>query len=369
VLVPLATFAIVAGSCRPSATEEPGRSSPVSSDRDLPAVDITEVVEVLPRDGIPSIDEPRFVSSEEATWLAGREPVVALEIAGDARAYPAQIMTRHEIVNDVVGGEPVAVTYCPLCNSALVFQRTVDGRVLEFGVSGKLYRSALIMYDRQTESLWTHFQGIAYEGPLAGTDLKTVPAQMLAFEDWRRAYPHGKVLSRRTGFDVEYGTNPYAGYDTRERPYEHFFSEAVDPRLPVMHRVVGVPNQNGGVAYAYRDLADADAGTTVLMDPARNLVIFWQAGTASAVDTTDIGQGRDVGATGVFSPVAGDRMLSLAAADGGFRDRETGSTWSLSGLALTGPLEGERLRPVEHLDTFWFAWQAYYPETDLYRAR
>jgi hypothetical protein len=223
------------------------------------------------------------------------------------------------------------------------------------------------MYDRQTESLWTQFRGVAFEGSLTGTDLESVPSQLLSFDEWRRDHPQGRVLSRRTGFDIEYGTNPYEAYDRREGPYESFFSEAVDSRLPVMHRVVGVQTEPGGIAYAYSDLVDAEAESTVLMDPARELVIFWRAGTASAVDTADIAEGRDVGATGVFSPVVDGRMFTFTAAGGRFRDRETGSTWSVSGLAHAGPLEGKQLKPVEHLDTFWFAWQAYYPDTVIYR--
>jgi hypothetical protein len=359
-----AVLALLTVACDPTVTEAPQGSSTAAPVGNEPTIETAELVDVLPRDAIPSIDQPRFISPQETTWLAGREPVVALEIEGDARAYPAQIMTRHEIVNDRVGGRPVAVTYCPLCNSALVFERTVGGRVLEFGVSGKLYRSALVMYDRQTESLWTQFGGVAFEGPLEGSDLESVPVQLLSFDEWRRSHPAGSVLSRRTGFDVDYGTNPYEGYDRREGPYDSFFGMAIDDRLPAMHRVVGVPA--GKVAYAYRDLANPDAGSGVLMDHRRDLVVFWQAGTASALDTSRIAEGRDVGATGVFSPVAGGRELTFAPVGDGFRDAETGSTWSLAGMALSGPLEGARLRPIEHLDTFWFAWAAYYPDTEIY---
>ncbi len=222
------------------------------------------------------------------------------------------------------------------------------------------------MYDRQTESLWTHFQGVAFEGPLAGTTLETIPAQMLSFDEWRRAYPGGLVLSRRTGFGVEYGENPYGGYDRRAAPFDGFFAETADPRLPSMHRVVGVPLEMGAVAYPYRELVDHEAGAAVLADEARDLVVFWRGGTASALDTERIAEGRDVGATGVFRPVVGGRNLTFVAAAGDIRDEETGSTWSLTGVAESGPLEGARLRPRQHLDTFWFAWEAYYPDTELH---
>ena len=364
-LVLLFAVVLVSSACRPQVRSSPERGmSPPHSDSVKPGTG--DVIDVLPRDGIPSIDQPRFIPPEEATWLSGREPVVALEIGGEARAYPIQIMTRHEIVNDEVGGQPVVVTYCPLCNSPIVWERTAGDRVLEFGVSGKLYRSALVMYDRQTESLWTHFQGVAFEGPLAGTRLEPVPAQMLSFDEWRQSYPSGLVLSRRTGFDVDYGENPYGGYDRREGPYDSFFRESVDSRLPAMHRVIGVPLDTGAIAYPHRALVDHEEGATVLTDRAHELVIFWRAGTASALDATRIRDGRDVGATGAFSPVLGGRSLTFSAGGGDIRDLETGSAWALSGLAQSGPLEGRRLRPRRHVDTFWFAWEAYYPDTELY---
>lgn len=361
----LVALVLASTACRPQAdswTERGVDSSPAVASRPGPG----DVIDVLPRDAIPSIDRPRFITPGEATWLSGREPVVALEIAGDARAYPVQIMTRHEIVNDEVGGRPVAVTYCPLCNSPIVWKRSVDDRILEFGVSGKLYRSALVMYDRQTGSLWTHFQGASFEGPLAGTRLGTVPAQMLSFGEWRSTFPDGLVLSRRTGFDVDYGENPYGGYDRGDGPYDSFFPEPVDGRLPAMHRVVGVPLEAGAVAYPYGELIDHEEGATVLTDRARGLVIFWRAGTASALDTTRIAEGRDVGATGAFTPLVDGRHMAFSVDDGVIRDTETGSAWSLSGLARSGPLRGARLRPRGHVDTFWFAWEAYYPDTDLH---
>jgi Protein of unknown function (DUF3179) len=297
--------------------------------------------------------------------MTGREPVVSLEIAGDSRAYPAQILTRHEIVNDVVSGTPVAVTYCPLCNSAVVFERRASGRTLEFGVSGKLYHSALVMYDRQTESLWTHFEGLAVQGPLAGTRLEVLPSQLLSFDQWRAAYPRGRVLSRRTGFAVDYGANPYEYYDSREGPYDQFFGVNGDSRLPRMARVVGVSTAGREVAYAYRDLS-GPGGVGVINDGP--MAVFWKAGTASALDAPQIAQGRDVGATGVFSPLIGGRRLSFEVREGAVVDRESGSTWSLTGQAVDGPLEGEALDPVAHLDTFWFAWQAYHPDTEVYGA-
>jgi hypothetical protein len=326
------------------------------------------LVDVLSPDSIPSIDEPKFVApAEAARWLADREPVVSLELGGEDRAYPAQILTWHEIVNDVIGGKPVAVTYCPLCNSAVAFSREVDGRTLEFGTSGKLYKSALVMYDRQTDSLWLHFEGRAIQGPMTGARLEVVPVQLLSFGEWRSEHPTGLVLSRNTGHVRPYGENPYESYDSKEGPYVSFFRGPVGPELHPMARVVGVAFGDTAVAYAYERLA---AGRTagVVQDTlaGREIVVLWAPGTGSALDQRLISNGRDVGASGVFVPVADGRKLMFEVQDGTFVDRETGSTWTLSGRAIAGPLTGERLEPLPHLDTFWFAWWGHRPETKVF---
>lgn len=361
------SVAIVATACGgPRPVREANRQPSGEPD---PLVYRGQLVEVLPRDAIPSIDEPRFIAPKDAeAWLAGREPVIGLEVAGDARAYPVQILTRHEIVNDLVGGQPVAVTYCPLCNSAVAFRREVDGRVLEFGVSGKLYRSALVMYDRQTESLWTHFDGLGVQGPLTGTRLEVLPSQLLSFHEWRRASPAGRVLSRDTGHFVEYGTNPYEYYERGDGPYGQFFRQAVNHRLPAMARVVGITVGGTDVAYPYRELSDRNEGAALVVDEVegRGIVILWAAGTASALDTPVIAEGRDVGATGVFLARADERPLTFSVERGRIVDQQTGSTWSVAGRAVDGPLRGQRLEPIAHLDSFWFAWQAYRPDTLVY---
>ena len=154
----------------------------------------------VPRDGIPPIDDPKFTTPEQANgWLGEQEPVIAFELNGDARAYSLQILTWHEIVNDLVGDVPVAVTFCPLCNSAIVFDRRLEGIVYDFGVSGNLRNSDLIMWDRQTESWWQQFTGEAIVGELAGKRLTFIPASIISWADFKAANPEGKVLSRDTG--------------------------------------------------------------------------------------------------------------------------------------------------------------------------
>lgn len=188
----------------PSALDDP-----FAKDLPEPTIDMDRVQQLLPADGIPAIDEPTFLDADEVEYLADREPVLAIEVDGDARAYPLQILTWHELVNDTIGGRPITVSFCPLCNSAIAYDRRVGDRVLDFGTSGKLLNSALVMYDRQTESLWSHFTAEAFAGALTGKQLPTVPVTMLSWEDWARANPEGLVLSRETGHRRDYGKNPY----------------------------------------------------------------------------------------------------------------------------------------------------------------
>ena len=319
-----------------------------------------------PPDGIPAIDRPVFVATGAASaWLKPKEPVLALQLNGDARAYPVQILMWHEIVNDTVGGRPVAVTYCPLCNSGLVFDRVVDGRTLDFGTSGKLYRSDLLMYDRQTHSLWAQIEGRAVVGERAGTRLGPIPANTIAYEDFKAAYPAGRVLSRDTGHARSYGTNPYVAYD-RPDSAPFLFQGQPDRRRPPKERVVGITVGTLSRAYPWSALAKQGVIDDAL--GGERLVIFYRPGTVSALDDSEIARSRAVGATGVFSAAVDGKALSFERVPEGFRDRETGSTWSLLGHAMKGPLAGKRLRAIPHVDAFWFAWAAFNPTTTVHGA-
>jgi len=329
-------------------------------------VPLAEIVSGGPsKDGIPAIDRPRFESvSEAAQWLDEREPVVVVEIGRDARAYPLQILIWHEIVNDEVGGTPVTVTFCPLCNTALAFDRRLDGRVLDFGTTGRLRHSDLVMYDRQTESWWQQATGEGIVGAYTGRRLRFVAAPITSWQDFRRSYPGGRVLSQDTGHDRPYGRNPYERYDTRSSPIAGFFSSALDKRLPAMERVVAIDLTDGTAAYAFSLLARR----RVIHDEigALPVVVVWAPGTASALDAAAIRDGRDVGATAVFDRRVDGRVLTFEpAGDGRVRDRETGSVWLLSGRAVSGPLAGRRLAPVPHGNHFWFAWAVFRPDARL----
>ena len=319
-----------------------------------------------PRDGIPPIDSPRFESIESADeWIEELEPVILLDYEGEIRAYPLQILTWHEIVNDEVAGDPIVITYCPLCNTALVFRRpTIDGEILTFGTSGNLRYSDLVMWDRETESWWQKFTGEAIVGDLTGTKLESLPAAIISWVDFKSKYPDALVLSIETGFQRNYGRNPYAGYDNiTSQPFA--FVGDLDAQLPAMARVVGISPENGaGGAFSLDLLSENQVLNEKLGD--MPIALFWKPGTASALDSGSIADGRDIGTTGVFSAQIDDQELTFSALeDGLFLDQETGSTWDIFGDSIDGPLAGSSLVPIPHHDTFWFAWAAFVPDSAL----
>lgn len=319
-----------------------------------------------PRDGIPSIDAPQFVNFEAAApWLADNEPVIALEIAGDARAYPLQVLTWHEIANDTVGGVPVVVTFCPLCNSALVFDRRVGNELYEFGVSGLLRNSDLIMYDRTTESLWQQFTGEGIVGDHAGNQLTFLASSLVSFADFREAFPEGQVLSRETGFSRSYGRNPYEGYDSiGSDPF--LFRGPIDGRLAAVERVVTVSQPDQAIDIAYPLSVLSAAGVINDSQGGQDLVVFFASGTNSALGSGVIADAEDVGATGVFDPMVDGQKLTFQKEGDQIVDVETGSAWNVLGQAIDGELAGESLEAIVHGDHFWFSWAAFRPDTIIY---
>ena len=245
------------------------------------------------KDGIPSIDDPTFRPNNKEQSLSPTEPVIGLIVNGDARAYPLRILTWHEIVNDVVGGHPVAVTYCPLCNSAVVFDRRLEGRELTFGVSGMLRNSDMVMYDRQTESLWQQFLGEGIVGEMLGKTLKTLPARLESFAEFQKRAPFGKVLIAPSFTLRDYGRNPYVGYDTGQMGllYDGDLPNNIHPLVRVVtvgKKAWALPKlRKGG------EIKDGD------------ILLTWRAGQNSALDTRRIDQGRDVGSVVVQRRDAG----------------------------------------------------------------
>ncbi len=314
------------------------------------------------RDRIPSLNRPAFETIASADgWLADREPVAVVSVNGDVRAYPIQIMMYHDVANDVVGGHPVVVTFCILCGSAMAFDRVFEGDTLEFRYAGALHHSNLVMYDLQTETLWAQAVGEGLIGTHAGKRLRFVPAPVMSFGEFKENHPGGRVLSRETGYDRDYGKGRLTDYDTSP-PIARIFRWGVDERLPAKERVMVIEHGDDVAAIPYSALAEATVITpTVGGEP---YVVFWGPGTASiyAERTAD---GRDVGAAVAYSPVVRGRRLRFEPAEepNRFVDRETGTIWTLAGKAVDGPLTGTKLAPARHGVHFWFVWAAYRPET------
>jgi hypothetical protein len=336
-----------------------------------PVVDPDEIISGgPPPDGIPPIDDPTFLAADRVDFLDPNEPVLAVEVDGTAKAYPIRILMWHEIVNDRFGERPVVVTYCPLCNTGIAFERPViDGELLDFGTSGKLYHSNLVMYDRQTGTYWAQATGQAIVGPLVREQLVFVPARLLSWADWKAAHPDGLVLSTETGVQRDYGANPYAGYDGTESPF--LFRGDPDPRLPATAHVLGIADGEAFLAVPLDELASRQVEGWAAADVevgGKDLAVFWKAGTSSALDAATVSGGRDVGAAVAYVPgVDGERLTFRAGADG-IVDDQTGSTWSITGEAVDGPLAGSQLEVAVAIDSFWFDWAAFHPETEIWRS-
>lgn len=316
-----------------------------------------------PRDGIPPTDTPRYEPIADATWLGEREPGALVRLNGEVRFYPLSILTRHEIVNDRFGDIPVAVTFCPLCNTALTFDRRVDGQVLRFGVSGLLRNSDLVMWDDATTSLWQQITGEGVVGTFAGTQLETISTSIAAYGDVVEDFPEALSLSRETGFGINYGANGYVGYSSSEAPF--LFDGEPDPRFPALSRVVGVSVDGIDKAYPFEVLADSPAVNDELGGVP--VAVLWGGDTADALDGPVIADSQAIGSGTAFDRRVGDQTLTFSSTgDGRFTDAESGTTWSLLGVGLDGPLAGEQLEVVTHRNEFWFAWASFFPDAAVY---
>lgn len=336
-------------------------------------IDLGELSQGAGRDAIPAISGPRYWTLDEASEVyTDNVPLVQVNLNGDVRGFPLEILTWHEIVNDTIGGVPVAVTYCPLCNTAIAFEAQIGEEVYKFGVSGLLRNSDLVMYDRNTESLWQQSSGRAIVGTMVGARLKYVAAPVVTVGQLRSAYPDALVMSRDTGWFRSYGQNPYTGYDNPERggPYGFFFDrDTIDERLPPAERVVSIEGPSGAaIAYAWSRLEQE----MVLHDSfdGIDLVVFWTPGALSILDSGIMRNSREIGTTAVFETRLEGRSLTFMvnpADDAGqtFVDEQTGTVWDIFGRGVEGELAGSQLTRVIHSDHFWFAWQAFHPDTEV----
>ncbi len=258
-------------------------------------IDLSEIIDVIRADAIPAIDNPTFKPAADESSIAGNEPVIAFTHNNISRAYPLRYMMWHEIVNDIVGGLPVTITYCPLCNSSIVFERTIDGKIVTFGTTGKLRHSDLIMYDRGEQNWWQQINGEAIVGARSGEKLKALPSFLISFDIFKQRYPDGEVLLPDPSRAAVAGQNPYINYDSTEFPF--MFKGDLPTDIEPMMRIALVQKQEKvptSIAVSLSFLQDNS--------PYRvgDLEFHWQAGQSSALDKETISKGKDVGSIEVY---------------------------------------------------------------------
>ncbi len=339
------------------------------------SVDLSEIQIVLPKGSFPTLDFPKFIGKEEGLkTFFSKEPVIVIEINGQAKAYSLNILTMHEISNDVLGGVPILVTYCPLCNSGIVYNRNLKFKdkdyLLEFEASGMLRMSDMVMLDRNTETLWQQLLGEAIVGELNTATLDILPSLIISVEEFFMRYPYGEILSKKTGFsgsESSYGKNPYVNYDAKDgKPIDHFFDNSkIDNRLPPMERIVDIENDGKYKVYTFTDIAAAG----VINDTFRTseVVLFHQSGTVSILDKADISSSKDVGTVVVYNREMDGITLSFKKESGKFMDDQTNSNWDITGYCYEGELKGKQLKIQPHSNHFAFAWLAFYPESEIYK--
>ena len=339
------------------------------------SVDLSEIQIVLPKGSFPTLDFPKFVGKEAGLIMFyPKEPVIAIEIDGEAKAYSLNILTMHEISNDVLSDVPILVTYCPLCNSGIVYLRKLeyDGKenIMEFEPSGMLRNSDMVMLDRNTETLWQQLMGVAIVGELDKKQLDILPSLIISVEEFFNRYPQGKILSKKTGFldsEKHYGTNPYKNYDDKNsKPYERFFdSDKIDKRLPPMERIVDIENNGKYKVYTFKSIEKKG----VINDTfeSKEVVLFHQSGTVSILDQENINESKDIGTIAVFNRKLEEKELTFKKVKGTFKDMQTNSSWDITGYCFEGELKGKQLQIEPHSNHFAFAWLAFYPDTEIYK--
>jgi len=337
-------------------------------------VKLSEIVIVLSKGRFPKIEHPKFVGRKEAvTMFYGKEPVIAVSINGQTKAYSLNMLTTHEMVNDELGDVPILATYCPLCNASLVYNRQVKvngkTKVLDFEVSGMLRKSDMVMMDTKTESLWQQLTGESIVGTYAGTTLTTIPSMIVSVDEFFTRYPMGQILSKKTEIaqaEKYYGYNPYVNYDSKAKPIPQFINPLnVSTRLPAMERVVDIESQGSYKIYPFSAIAKKG----VINDNFKSakIVVFFKSGTVSVMDKADITKSKDVGTVTVFKRILNGQEYHFKNVNGEFIDDNTHSKWDVMGYCYEGSLKGKQLEIEPHGNHFAFAWFAFHPKTKIFK--
>ncbi|MCB9438307.1 MAG: DUF3179 domain-containing protein [Anaerolineales bacterium] len=311
-----------------------------------------------------------YQSIEEGNQLLfDQSPVIVVVVHDDAQAVPLGVLTSHEIANTTVGGVPIAITFCPLCNAGIAFERMLNGQELHFGVSGFLRLSDMVMWDHETESWWQQATGEGIVGVMTGQQLQYVTSIMVSWGDFKAAYPDGRLLipTQNGTIERDYDRNPYVGYDQTEQPF--LFRGIPDERLSATERVLGYIVGSGdsavSIAYPFSALEQEVVINDTVEEQA--VVVFWQPGATSALGASRISAAEEVGSAALFDRTLEDgTVLTFVAEDTRIMDEQTGSTWNIFGQAVEGPLKGTALVQLRSVSHFWFAWAAFYSETTIW---
>jgi len=337
------------------------------------SINLNELTILLKRNQIEPVQKTIYISAKEALdEYYEEEPIIAVNTGENYYAYPLSVLTRHEIVNEKIGDLFYSVTYCPLCNTTIVFDRKIKynkkTHILKFGTSGMLRKSNLVMWDEITETWWQQFNGKAIVGKLTGITLGRLPIMRISLQDFVKNFPGGKVLSKESGYKGKsdiYSKNPYAGYDNIKIKKPRLFFEKVSNRLPAMERTVGVRIKTKRKIYPFSIIKEKG----VINDNVNNkdVVIFYKKGVLSILDKKQISESRDIGTAVVFNPIINDKKLSFKKTENHFIDNKTGSKWNIVGQCISGPLKGEKLKIIKHNHHFAFVTLSFYPDVEIYR--
>ncbi len=310
-------------------------------------VNISQISVGLPEGAIPEISNPVFITADNVTYPHDDDIVIGVTYNGVAKAYPLNILSWHEVVNDNFSGKPVAITYCVFCRTAIAYESKMSGKALTFRITGLLYNANDILVDVQTRSYWQQITGESIMGDYIGRNLTKIPAEMTTWGLWKGKYPETLLLSDNTGFDRDYTINPYAGYEESENT--QYFPKAEDKTLFVKDIIYGVVFNDGFRAY-----------------PKNNVTVAGLINDRAGNERLLVLHDKDLDVVKIFDRMLKSSELNFELRGDKIIDTNTNSVWNYDGVATDGALKGNKLKRVDAVQSFWYVWAGFYPKTQVY---
>jgi len=311
-------------------------------------VNTSQISVGLPEGAIPEINNPVFITADNVTYPHDDDIVIGVFYNDVAKAYPLNILSWHEVVNDNFSGKPVAITYCVFCRTAIAYESKVSGKALTFRITGLLYNANDILVDIQTRSYWQQITGESIMGDEIGRNLTKIPTEMTTWGLWKAKYPETLLLSANTGFDRDYTINPYIGYEESENT--QYFPKTEDKTLFVKDIVYGVSFNDGSKAY-----------------PKNNMTAAGLINDSVGKEKLLVLHDKDLDVVKIFNRVLKSTELNFELKDGRIIDTNTNSVWNYDGVAIDGSLKGNKLKRVDAVQSFWYVWAGFYPQTAVYQ--